>query len=543
MSIIGKTITGYKILKRIGKGGMGLVYLAEHTTLDKQAAIKVIDKKLIPDTDFQIEKRFKREAVLHSKLGRHPKIIELFNYIHEDNYFYILMEYFESVQLATVIGKQTGPIPHERAIPIFKQILQGMSHAHKRGIIHRDINPSNILINKDDKIKIVDFGIAIEQTGSGRLTQKSLLVGSPMYMSPEHILEMDLNNTADIYLLGLTFYEMLAGKHPFDVGKSKIKKAQISETPKDPRAHYKDIPEHIVNAIMMALNKKPEDRQQSCDEFLQQLEGKSDVSSAQIKKTPVKKPTDQQKPPLSGPNSILKWVFGLGGFIFLIILATSELFDNVNEFQCYDDGTTYYRNKNYPQAINSFTKCLNKDQNHHKSRFSRSWSHYLLGDYPIALTDANKLIKKRGNADDYNLRGWIHNKLSNAKEAIADFTSSISKGRNDPMVFNGRAWSYYKDEKYSNAITDFNKAIDLEPEYHNAYYGRAFARFDSGNTPGALSDITKAMKIDDENSEYFVIRGLIFQDMNNLKNACRDWQKAKWLQHPDADYYIDKYCK
>ena len=75
MSIIGKTITGYKILKRIGKGGMGLVYLAEHTTLDKQAAIKVIDKKLIPDTDFHIEKRFKREAVLHSKLGRHPKII------------------------------------------------------------------------------------------------------------------------------------------------------------------------------------------------------------------------------------------------------------------------------------------------------------------------------------------------------------------------------------------------------------------------------------------------------------------------------------
>jgi serine/threonine protein kinase len=543
MSIIGKTITGYKILKRIGKGGMGLVYLAEHTTLDKQAAIKVIDKKLIPDNDFQIEKRFKREAVLHSKLGRHPKIIELFNYIHEDNYFYILMEYFESVELAIVIGKQTGPIPHKRAIPIFKQILQGIGHAHKRGIIHRDIKPSNILIDKDDKIKIVDFGIAIEQTGSGRLTQKSLLVGSPMYMSPEHILEMDLNNTADIYLLGLTFYEMLAGKHPFDVGKSKIKKAQISEIPKDPRVHYKDIPEHIVNAIMMALNKNPEDRQKSCDEFLQQLEGKSDISSAQIKKTPVKKPTDQQKPPGSGSNSILNWVFGFGVFIFLIILLRTNLFDNVNEFQCYDDGTTYYRNKNYQQAINSFTKCLNKDQNDHKSRFSRSWSHYKLGDYSIALTDANKLIKKRGNADDYNLRGWVHYGLSKNKKAITDFNIAIAKGRNDSGVYNGRAWSYYHEKKYSKASTDFNKAISISPKFDNSYYGRALTRWDSGNRYGAMSDMSKAIKLDSLNSEYFIYRGLFFQDMNNLRNACKDWKKAKFLESEDADYYIDKYCK
>lgn len=543
MSIIGKTITGYKILKRIGKGGMGLVYLAEHTTLDKQAAIKVIDKKLIPDTDFQIEKRFKREAVLHSKLGRHPKIIELFNYIHEDNYFYILMEYFESVELATVIGKQTGPIPHERAIPIFKQILRGISHAHKRGIIHRDIKPSNILINKDDKIKIVDFGIAIEQTGSGRLTQKSLLVGSPMYMSPEHILEMDLNNTADIYLLGLTFYEMLAGKHPFDVGKSKIKKAQINDIPKDPRVHYKDIPEYIVNAIMMALNKNPEDRQQSCDVFLQQLEGKSDVRSVQIKKTPVKKPTDQQKLPGSGSNSILKWVYGIVGSIFLIILATSALIDNVNEFQCYDDGTSYYRNKNYPQAIKSFTKCLNKDHNHHKSRFTRSWSHYLLGDYSIALTDANKLIKKRGNADDYNLRGWILYKLSKNKEAIADFTSSIAKGNNNSDVYNVRAWSFYNDKKYSNAITDFNKAIDLSPKFDNAYYGRALTKYSMENLSGALSDISKAIKYNKKDGKYFIYRGLYLIERNNLGKACDDWREAKSLKHSDADHYIDKYCK
>jgi tetratricopeptide (TPR) repeat protein len=300
---------------------------------------------------------------------------------------------------------------------------------------------------------------------------------------------------------------------------------------------------------MMALNKNPEDRQQSCDVFLQQLEGKSDVSSVQIKKTPVKKPTDQQKLPGSGSNSILKWVYGIVGYInggmiiISLIIASYLLLDNVNEFQCYDDGYTYYRNKNYPQAIKSFTKCLNKDQNDHKSRFYRSWSHYLLGDYSIALTDANTLIKKRGNADDYNLRGWVHYGLSKSKKAIADFTTAISKGRNDSQVYNGRAWSFYHEKKYSNASTDFNKAISISPKFDNSYYGRALTRWDSGNRYGAMSDMSKAIKLDSLNSEYFIYRGLFFQDMNNLRNACRDWKKAKFLESEDADYYIDKYCK
>ncbi len=152
------------------------------------------------------------------------------------------------------------------------------------------------MINNNDKIKIADFGIAIEQTGSARLTQKHMLVGTPMYMSPEHILEMDIEKTSDIYLLGLTFYEMLAGKHPFDVKKGKIKKAQVSETPKDPREHYKHIPEHIVNAIMIALNKDPKDRQQSCEEFAKQLEGKEETPIKVFPPTETKsKPTPEKK--------------------------------------------------------------------------------------------------------------------------------------------------------------------------------------------------------------------------------------------------------
>ena len=154
MNLIGKTIHGYKIQKRIGQGGMGSVYLAKHTTLEKELAIKVVN--LESENDSEMALRFKREAKLHARLGRHSNIIELENYIAEDHH-YIFMEYFKSVELATVIGKQTGPMPHERAMPIFKQILSGIGHTHDAGIIHRDIKPPNILINKKDGIHLRQF--------------------------------------------------------------------------------------------------------------------------------------------------------------------------------------------------------------------------------------------------------------------------------------------------------------------------------------------------------------------------------------------------
>jgi serine/threonine protein kinase len=538
MRMIGKTITGYKILKRIGKGGMGSVYLAKHTTLDKHAAIKVIDKKY--SSDPEIKKRFKREAVLHSKLGRHNKIVELYNYIHEDDFYYILMEYFESVELATVIGKQTGPIPHNRAVPIFKQILDGIGHGHSRSIIHRDIKPSNILLNKDDEIKIADFGIAIDSKGDGRLTQIGHSVGTPIYMSPEQILAQEITEASDIYSLGVTFYEMLSGRPPFDVGHTEIRTAQVKTIPDPPTKHYPHIPENIVNAIMMSLNKNPKDRQQSCAEFSQQLEGKSDVKPSQIKNTPVKKPTDQQKTEGSGGNSILKWVGGLTA-IGLVWLAVSEY--STPPSQCFDAGYNYYENDSYENAIKSFTKCVDQGSVKVDLYVYRGDSYDKLGKYDQALLDYDKAIILRGNYYDHNRRGWVHYRKKNLKKAITDFTSSIAKGNNKSDVYNGRAWSYYEDNKYSNAITDFNKAIDIFPKYDNAYYGRAFARFDSGNSSGALNDITKAMKIDGSNSTYFITRGLIFQEMNSLKNACKDFQKAKSLSNPDADYYIDQYCK
>ena len=174
-------------------------------------------------------------------------------------------------------------------------------------------------------------------------------------MSPEQILAQELTEASDIYSLGVTFYEMLAGRPPFDVGQTEIRTAQVKTMPDPPTKHYPHIPENIVNAIMMSLNKNPKDRQKSCAEFSQQLEGKSDVSTGQIKKAPVKKPTDQQKTERSGVNSLLKWVGGLTA-IGLVWLAVSEY--STPPSQCFDAGLNYYENNSYENAIKTFTKCL-----------------------------------------------------------------------------------------------------------------------------------------------------------------------------------------
>ena len=206
--MIGKIITGYKIKKLLGEGGMADVYLAKHITLGKETAIKVI--KPSQNQNDEMIARFEREAWLHSKVGRHENIIELSNYLEENSKHFLIMEYFKSVELKDKIGKQTGPIPFKRAMPIFKQILNGFGHAHSKGFIHRDIKPANILINSDDKIKILDFGIA-KQISKKMKPEKELFkteakevqIGTAHYMSPEQITVRDLSIATDIYSIGI----------------------------------------------------------------------------------------------------------------------------------------------------------------------------------------------------------------------------------------------------------------------------------------------------------------------------------------------------
>ena len=195
----------YQIIDELGKGGMGTVYLAEDQMLRRKVAIKVLNPILTDDAQFT--ERFRHEARVQASLI-HSNIVTLYNFFEEDGYYCMVMEYAEGETLKEKIQKE-GAIEEERALKIFRQMLEGVGYAHEKGIIHRDIKPSNIIIDSRDRVKIMDFGIA-KILGDRGMTKTGTKLGTIYYMSPEQIrAEKDIDQRTDIYSLGITLYEMV----------------------------------------------------------------------------------------------------------------------------------------------------------------------------------------------------------------------------------------------------------------------------------------------------------------------------------------------
>jgi serine/threonine protein kinase len=188
---------------------MGTVYLAEHLTIHRKVAIKVLKPEVAQKEE--IRKRFKNEASLMAHL-QHPNIVGLIDYLEQEDGLYLIMEYVDGRGLDEVIKDLSQPFPIPRATEIFIKVLSAFAYAHKNGIIHRDVKPSNILITSNDEVKVLDFGIAklVGET-QNHLTKTGTHMGTVYYMSPEQVKAEQLDQRSDIYSLGITFYELLAG--------------------------------------------------------------------------------------------------------------------------------------------------------------------------------------------------------------------------------------------------------------------------------------------------------------------------------------------
>ncbi|MBT8385886.1 MAG: serine/threonine protein kinase [Ignavibacteria bacterium] len=272
-------IRDYKIIRKLGEGGMGTVYLAEDTMLERKVALKTLNPILTKDSHFT--DRFRHEAKVQASLI-HPNIVTLYNYFREGDNYCMVMENVEGVTLKHLISS-TGPMPEQRAIWILNQMLEAVGFAHKKGIIHRDIKPSNILIAKDDNVKILDFGIAKILQDKG-LTKTGTKMGTVYYMSPEQIKAVkDIDHRTDIYSLGITFYEMLSGRVPFNVDTDsdfEIMNEIVSSDLKDPREYYPHISNWVVDVLYDSVHKDRDKRIQNADEFRNRLLSKEEKTTA-----------------------------------------------------------------------------------------------------------------------------------------------------------------------------------------------------------------------------------------------------------------------
>ncbi len=258
----------YKIVAKIGEGGMGEVFQGVDINLDRDVAIKVMKAELARRPE--ILQRFRKEAVVLAKLN-HSNIATLYNFIHDGNNYYMVMEFAPGQTLDVLIADHVGGLPWRTAVELLLDALRAIDHAHKQGIIHRDIKPANMMVSEGGTLKVLDFGIA-RVLGESGFTKAGIVVGTTKYMSPEQILGRAIDTRSDIYALGIVLYKMLTGHVPFEgLGEFELMRAQVDEIAVPVSQLIPDIPDAIDAAVQRALEKAPEDRFQKASEFIAAL--------------------------------------------------------------------------------------------------------------------------------------------------------------------------------------------------------------------------------------------------------------------------------
>ena len=262
-SLIGKVVENYKIVSTLGKGGMGIVYKAYDTKLDRYVAIKMLSPSILDKGRF-IE-RFKREAKNQAQLS-HPNIVTVYGFIEYENLLGIVMEYVQGESLESIIERRKRMNLFD-AVYILRQILLGIGYAHSKGFIHRDIKPSNIILNREGVAKIMDFGIS-KSLFEVSHTKTGSKVGTLYYMSPEQIKGKEITHHSDIYSIGCTFYEMITGNPPFSADNEyDIMENHLKKTPVPISNLMRGIPDILDKIVNSSLSKNPISRYNSCEEF------------------------------------------------------------------------------------------------------------------------------------------------------------------------------------------------------------------------------------------------------------------------------------
>jgi serine/threonine protein kinase len=286
----GTLVSGvYTVDELIGTGGMGAVYRAQDRVQQRQVALKVIHPNLANDAE--IRRRFAREARLMRSLI-HPNIVSVYDFIQEDGFLAIVMEHVSGPTLAQEISRWDGQMPYTEIRSIMSSMLGAIAEAHRRGVVHRDIKPDNVLLRIDQEQpspKVVDFGVAKILEGT-TYTVTGAMLGTCRYMAPEQVEKPDLlSYPADIYSLGVTLFEMITGRCPFDYDSHfALMMAHVRETPVSPASFRSEVPKGLADLTLQALAKRAEDRPRDCAEFHERL---SDALTG-YETSPSKPPAD-----------------------------------------------------------------------------------------------------------------------------------------------------------------------------------------------------------------------------------------------------------
>lgn len=557
--MIGQTVSHYRIIEKLGEGGMGVVYLAEDTVLGRRVAIKTLTDTKGPANQ-HFRGRFLREARAVSNLS-HPHIATIYDYGETpEGHPYIVMEFVQGENLAELMLKKSLTIA--RALEIIQGVAEALAEAHRHGIIHRDIKPSNIAINQRGEVKVLDFGLAKQlapapvdsdperQTLLNTQTREGVIVGTPMYLSPEQALGVEVDQRSDLFSLGGVLYECIAGSPPFfGNGPIDICAKVIRDDPPPPSQFNPDISAELDRVTLKALAKKQEQRYQTADEMIADLnqvreETHGKGSAHTITRLAGNASTTRPTSALATLSDIFKrprlslgYVAAAGVLISLVVFGVWFLTrarphqPTADAQRLYDMGVSALQEGTYYKASKILERAIAADDKFALAH-ARLAEAYTELDYTDKAKDqmlrASGLVTDRSVLDRSNalyfeaISSTVTRDLPGAITAYLGITKLKS---NDAAAYLELGRAYENNDEIDNAIQQYSKAADLD---HNnpapllrlaVLYGR---RQDLAHSYTAF-DSAESLYKDNQNfegsSEVSYQRGYLLAQMSKIPEA------------------------
>lgn len=533
--MIGQTISHYRIVEKLDEGAMGIVYVAEDTVLERRVAIKTLKAgRGSPNQHFH--RRFLREARSVSKLS-HPHIAAIHDYGEtDDGQPYIVMELIKGETLSGLMAREALTIP--RAVEIIGQVAEALGEAHRNGIIHRDVKPSNIAINERGEVKVLDFGLAkeIERVDSAdpkgleflnTQTREGVIVGTPQYLSPEQALSVQVDERSDLFTLGSVLYECIAGHPAFaGIGTVDICAKIVRDDPIPPSHLNGNIPRELDRITLKALAKKPAARYQTATEMIADLNAMHAALDKQASDQTVtrlisrvsgeqrsgarKRVSDFFKLPRLSVGVVLLSLaaIGLATWGVIVLLKSSPHQPPAEAQKWYRIGSNYLREGTYFKAVKPLQQAVSTDDKFAlaHARLAEAWTEL---DYT-----------ERAQLELLRVDGLVPNR------------SSLEQA--DILYLDAIRATITRD--FPAAITSYTRLAKLKPDEAQTYLdlGRAFEKNDE--TDKALENFKLAIKYDSQYAPAFLRLGILYGRKEDLSTANTAFDKADSLFQTLGDF-------
>jgi TolB-like protein/Tfp pilus assembly protein PilF/predicted Ser/Thr protein kinase len=548
--VIGETVSHYRIINKLGEGGMGVVYKAEDTKLKRTVALKFLPAGLTRDPEARM--RFVREAQAAAALN-HPNICTIYEIGEDDGRTFIAMECVEGRDLRDVIRE--APLALDNALDIALQIAEGLSAAHERGIVHRDIKPANVLLTPRGRVKLMDFGLA-RIAGAAHLTRSGVTVGTVAYMSPEQARGQDVDRSTDVWAVGVVLSEMLTGRRPFrGASEQAVIHSILNDEPEPVSAAVLEAPAALEGVIAKALTKDPAARYQGADELAADLKA---LSKEPASSAPTRLVDSAGSQPSVGVLSFADMSPGKDQEYFCDGMAEEIInaLTNIGGVQV-SSRTAAFQFKGQGYDIQEIGRKL-KVQTVLEGSVRKAGNRLRITAQLVTVADGYHLWSERFDRDMEDVFA-IQDEISLAivdklkvRLLGADKAKLVKRHTENLEAYNlylrGRwLWNTRTEDGIGRAIEYFEKAIQAAPDYALAYAGAADAYNDLMNYslsppenayPRAKEAALKALALDDELAEAHAALGAILCEQEwDWAGAERELRRAIELNPNYADAY------